>query len=128
MVKLDPASLKTPNTITIGTPPKTMTLSRVQPITSLNNKQQAFVLNKLSNRAIKLQVPGLGSQQAKAPAKILPAPQTTVSTAKLGTQRVLVKQAGGTHTVLPTGQLIEVSSAQQLAAATQLHSLNGVRH
>lgn len=128
LIKLETTPLKAQGTIALGTPTKTLTLSRVQPLTALSSKQQAFVLNKLANKAIKVQVPASLAQQAKLPAKILPAPQQASGT-KLPTQRLLVRDASGTHAVqLPAGQLIEVGNAQQLAAAGQLHQINGVSH
>lgn len=128
LIKLETTALKAQGTIALGTPTKTLTLSRVQPLTALSSKQQAFVLNKLANKAIKVQVPSSLAQQAKLPAKILPAPQQAGGT-KLPAQRLLVRDASGTHAVqLPAGQLIEVGNAQQLAAAGQLHQINGVSH
>lgn len=125
LVKLETTSLKSQGTIALATPTKTLTLSRIQPLTALSSKQQAFVLNKLTNKAIKMQVPSSAGQQGKLPTKILPAPQQA-GTGKLPTQRLLVRDASGTHSVqLPAGQLIEVGNAQQLAATGQLHQING---
>ncbi|XP_025831852.1 protein lin-54 homolog isoform X2 [Agrilus planipennis] len=107
----------------ISSPSKTITLAQAQQMGLLTGAKivtqpvtkQAIFMNKTQNKPVKIM-----PQVSKFPTKILPAPQITTS--GKGTQRIILKQAGGSATLLPN-QIIQVGGAQGLATG-QLHPIS----
>ncbi|XP_028145018.1 protein lin-54 homolog [Diabrotica virgifera virgifera] len=58
--------------------------------------------------------------QVKAPTKILPAVSNSINK---GTQRLIFKTAAGSPTILPQGQILQVSAAQAMNSG-QVHQIN----
>ncbi|CAG9857105.1 unnamed protein product [Phyllotreta striolata] len=124
------------------TPAKTLTLQQAQEMGLLTNAKiaqagqssgkQTILLNKTAQKSIKF-VPQIGQSQmlvpgsktitlnqVKSPAKILPA--SSLAAAKPA-QRIIFKTAGGNQTIIPQGQILQLSGTQNLNTG-QLHQIN----
>ncbi|XP_018577673.1 protein lin-54 homolog isoform X2 [Anoplophora glabripennis] len=128
--------------ITVPSPTKTITLQQAQEMGLLSNAKivpqgqstkQTVLLSKNSQKTIKI-VPQVTPAQIvtsvantktislnaiKSPTKILPAASSTMTK---GPQRIIFK-TGSNQTILPSGQLIQVSGSQALNSG-QLHQIN----
>ncbi|KAF5277210.1 hypothetical protein FQR65_LT03916 [Abscondita terminalis] len=115
--------VKSNQSTVLQSPAKTITLAQAQQIGLLTGAKlvpqvttkQAIVVNKSQAKAIKI------LPQGKAHTKILPAPQTTATT-KMG-QRIILKQANSSSSIMAPGQIIQVTGSQPLLTG-QLHQIN----
>lgn len=146
--KTDPQQLKLlqaqGGSITVPSPTKTITLQQAQEMGLLSSAKlvpqaqstpkQTVLLSKNPQKTIKI-VPQVTPAQIvttvantktislnaiKSPTKILPAASSTITK---GPQRIIFKTAGSNQTILPSGQLIQVSGSQAINSG-QLHQIN----
>lgn len=129
----------------VQTPTKTLTLQQAQEMglianakitqTGQSTSKQTVLLNKSLQKSIKF-VPQISSpqliatgvsnaktvtlNQVKAPTKILPA--GSIAGGKTA-QRIIFKTAAGNQTILPQGQILQLTGSQSLNSG-QLHQIN----